>query len=295
MAGRRHEAKLDASDYEDGERVNVMNALTKMKTWLLPALLICFILTVVSLPLTVEFTYAGRSESPTHILTYTTGKLTWDGSTHVDANTGVAELSLFHANYQNVRAENGEKVVAPGTEALNVVRLKNSADYPIQYVAVLYQIKEEPTLPVAPELSGSGFTDTGSYPLPDGVQKSQVTRAVTGTVNAGEIQDFDIAWQWEYYESSQRDVMDTELGNRAAWSLADEVTAGVYIVVVENSSPGDSENPDFDEPDAPDDSYIRPQVPKTGDSGNAEIYFVLMLVSGVLLLLLLLEGRKEKP
>lgn len=266
-----------------------MHLFNKMKPWLLPVLLVLFILASALTPFAMEFTYAGRSESPDHLLTYTTGKLTWDSATHVNAATGVAELNLFDAHYTNVQSENGDNVVAPGTEALNIVRLKNNADNAIQYTAVLYRIKEEPALPVAPELSGSSFTDTPSYPLPDGVNKSQVVRAVTGTVEGGQIQDFDISWQWTYYESESRDEVDTALGNKAAWATADEVQAGLYIVVAENSDPSDPEDPD-----SPDDPYTYPQVPKTGDSSNVTLYFVLMVVSGILLLIGLLERRKEK-
>ena len=110
-----------------------------------------------------------------------------------------------------------------------------------------------------------------------------------------EIQDFDIAWLWEYYESDERDQMDTALGNKAAWATPDEVQAGLYIVAVEDSYP-DAENPDADDPDRPDpdDPYTYPEVPQTGDSSNFALYLFLMLVGGVLLLLLLLERRKEK-
>ncbi|WP_422449296.1 hypothetical protein, partial [Thermoanaerobacterium sp. DL9XJH110] len=95
---------------------------------------------------------------------------TWDSSTGVNPDTGVAELRLFNSSYQNVKGENGEKVVAPGTEAANIVRLKNEADRSITYIAVMYRIKEEDTLPVEPVLADSdSFADTEIYPLPEGV------------------------------------------------------------------------------------------------------------------------------
>ncbi len=215
-----------------------MDALARLRHWLAPVALILFILEAALLPYAVGFTYAGRSQTPAHELTYTTGRLTWDSATGVDPDTGVAELSLFSAEYQHVRSDNGDSVVAPGTEALSTTRLISAVDYAIEYVAVLYREKQEDTLPVAPELRGDGFTDTDSYPLPDGVDASQVVRAVTGTVAARQVQDFDICWQWEYYQSDARDVQDTALGNRAAWATADEVMAGLYIVVVEDNEPG---------------------------------------------------------
>lgn len=291
-----------------------MNVTNKIKGWLLPVALILFLLEIILLPFATQLTYAGRSESPDHVLTYTTNKLTWGSDTDVEAQTGVAELSLFNSTYQNVEADNGDRVVAPGTEGKNIVRLKNDSGNTITYIAVMYRMKEEPTLPVEPVLANNAsFTDTQTYPLPAGVTKDQVVRAVTGTVDATQLQDFDITWLWEYYEDDERDVMDTKLGNRAALEIPDEVMAGLYIVVEEESGsdpgpgpsdpndPDDSDDPsnpdDPDDPsdsDDPDDPYTYPDVPQTGDTSNIMLYLALMAVSGVLLLLLLLERRKEK-
>lgn len=276
-----------------------MHILFKQKDWLLPVALILFLLAVVLFPFAAERTYAGRNETPNQILTYTTGSLTWDSATNVDAETGVAELSLFSSAYQNVEGQNGEKVVAPGTDGTNIVRLKNDADHSITYIAVMYREKEEDTLPVEPVLTDAdAFIDAETYPLPEGVTQAQVVRAVTGTVEANEIQDFDITWLWAYYESDARDVVDTTLGNKAAWETADDVMAGLYIVVDEGADPNPDPDPDPDldpdDADDPDDPYTYPDVPQTGDSSNIMLYLMLMAVSGILLLLLLLERRKEK-
>ena len=200
-------------------------------------------------------------------------------------------------------------MAAPGTENTDIVRLKNDVSRTVRYVAVMYRIKEEDSLPVEPALTDdSAFSDTADYPLPDGVDESQVVRAVTGTVDGGQIQDFDIAWNWNYYESGQRDRTDTVLGDKAAFFEADEVTAGIYIVVEDSSGndpsdPGDPDDPD--DPDDParyipslpdeagDDRYIVPEVPKTGDSSRTRMYLILMGVSGILLLLLETDRRKE--
>lgn len=290
-----------------------MNATNRVKGWLLPAALILFLLEILLFPFAAQLTYAGRSDSPNHVLTYSAHRLTWDSATDVDPVTGVAELSLFNSSYSNVQSGNGDKVVAPGTEATNIVRLQNNARSSITYIAVMYRVKEEDTLPVAPVLTDrDAFRDTETYPLPEGVTQDQVVRAVTGSVKAGQMQDFDITWLWEYYESDQRDALDTALGNKAAWEIPDEVMAGLYIVVEEASRPGPVDPDDPDEPDeatdpadpdspdgsgdpgTSDDSYTYPDVPYTGDSSHIVPYLVLMGVSGVLLLILLLERRKAK-
>lgn len=245
--------------------------------WLLPGVMILFFLEALLLPLAVSVTYSGRSESPSHTLTYTTGKLTWDSATGILPN-GVAELNLFDSEYQHVSGTQGAKVVAPGMETVRIVRLENHADHPITYVAVMYRIRENQDLPVTPTLSGSGFVDTASYSLPQGVEPEQVVRAVTGVVEKGQLQDFDLSWLWRYYDSDSRDQVDTALGNQAAFAEAAQVTAGLYIIVEEEGS----------------ESPLVPDVPKTGDSGGMGAYLTLMGVSGLALALLLWESR-HKP
>ena len=251
------------------------NTIKHHTRWLLPVVLILFILEIFTLPLVLELTYAGRSEVPNHVLTYTPGRLKWDDATGVDKN-GTAILSLFHSQYgKTVHADNGDKVIAPGTDGFNIVRLKNNADKPVNYIAVLYEIKDNPEIPVEAELSGNGFTDTNTYTLPDRVKESEVIRSVAGKIGSGEIQDFDINWLWEYYENEAQDVIDTLLGDKAAYEEANDVTVGLYIVVEDNNE------------------YIKPDTPQTGDAGIG-MYVVLMVISGALLILLTVTRRREK-
>ncbi len=241
---------------------------------LLTAALILFILFAATFPFVAGLTYSGRSESPEHILTYTKNKLTWDSGTKVDAN-GVGELSMFEAKYGNVAADNGDNVVAPGTDGYDIVRLKNNVSGAIKYTAVLYNIKSDDSLAVEAALSGSGFTDTASYPLPEGVDSSDVVRAVTGSLGGGQIQDFDIDWLWTYTEGASQDKTDTALGNKAAEGSSEEVTVGIYIVIEDNNS------------------YVKPTAPKTGDDGFTNLYYTLFAVCGFTLLILFLTRKRK--
>lgn len=209
---------------------------------------------------------AAEGDSPDHVLTYTTGSLTWDDQTEVRPD-GTARMGLFSETHQNVASSNGERVLAPGTASASTTRLENESTGSIRYIAVMYRIKDEPALPVEPELSGSGFEETDDYPLPGGIEEGQVVRAVTGTVEAGGVQDFGIAWSWSYFEDGNRDVVDTRLGDTAAYLDADEVTAGLYIVVEDDSS-GTTE------------SYIYPSLPNTGD--DAAVTVGALLATAVL-------------
>lgn len=242
--------------------------------WLLPTTLVLFLMLVATFPFVASITYSGRSDSPDHILTYTKNKLTWDNGTKVDAN-GVGELSAFEATYGNTNADNGANVVAPGTEGYDIVRLKNSVSGTISYTAVLYEIKTNDDLAVEATLGGTGFSDTSSYSLPDGVSADDVVRAVTGKLGGGQVQDFDIDWLWNYTEGEQQDIIDTRLGDNAALGSADDVTVGIYIVVEDNNS------------------YVKPGAPDTGDSFT-NLYYILLAVCGFALLLMVLTRRRKE-
>lgn len=251
------------------------------RQWLPAMALILWILGVCSFPFVIGISYSGRSEAPEHVLTYTEGKLTWDSATGIRAD-GSAQLDLFDAKYSHVEAADGANIVAPGTGSQNIVRLKNAASGSVTYTAVLYLIRTDNELPVSAGLSGEGFTDTVSYPLPDTVGKKQVIRAVTGTLNGGKIQDFDIRWLWDFSNGEASDLLDTYLGDKAALTDADNVSVGLYIVVEDqNSAAGKS-------------GYVSPDSPKTGDVSGSGMYAGLLCVSGLVMILLLAERRWEK-
>ena len=241
----------------------------KTSRWLLPLVVILLVLQVLTLPLVLGFTYAGRSEAPDHILTYSENKLTWDSATNIGDN-GVAQLHLFDAQYPGVKSEDDALVVAPGTEGFHIVRLKNDVAGSVTYTAVLYRIAENEALPVQPALEGTGFSDTDTYPLPTGVAEEDVIRAVSGSVNGGNIVDFDIRWLWDYETDEAQDAIDTFLGNAEE---ADRVTVGLYIVVEDGND------------------YV---IPQTGDDSPIAAYAVLMGLSLVVLFALLADRRRER-
>lgn len=243
----------------------------KISQWLLPAVLILFLLEVIMLPFVVELTYAGRSEGPDHILTYTTNSLVWDSATGIDEH-GVVQLNLFDTMYDGTVDGNGDKVVAPGTEGCNIVRLKNECDRTVTYTAVLYRIRTNDLLPVETELVGE-YTDTDVYQLPTQVEEEHVIRAVTGELPADQIQDFDISWIWEYSSSEEQDRIDTILGSAEE---ADQVTVGLYIVVEDEGG------------------TVNPEPPITGDDSRMAMYLTLMGISLCVLLLLLWDRRKRE-
>ena len=240
----------------------------KNRQRILPLLLTLAVLALLSLPLAVNPAWAAPGTSPDHVLTYNQNSLKWDSATGINAD-GTAELTLFGANYNNVESADGSKVVAPGTDGSNMIRLVNNVSGRIRYTAVLYSIKTDPRIPVQPSLGGTGMYDTASYQLPAGVTGAEVIRAVRGTVAGHGLQDFDISWNWLFEVrdaqgvTDAQDVTDTELGNAAAAAMkvqteGDSVTVGFYIVVEDSNN------------------YY---VPKTGDDSHIAMYLAFMLIA----------------
>ncbi len=264
-----------------------MDRSNKLRAWLFPAILILFILQVMLLPVVVGFTYAVPAERPEHTLTYKTGSLVWDAATSVRPD-GSAELSFFETPHSNVSADSAESILAPGTGKDSIIRLKNDARQTITYTAILYSLSTSPLLDIGSQLSGEGFSDTSDYTLPGSVKPGSVIRAVSGKLDGKKIQDFTINWFWNYEDASdvsERDRLDTYLGNKAAGGDADQVTLGFYLVVSDTDG-GSSGSEGGNEP-------IRPSV-KTGDDSMIEGYVVLLLISGGLCIFLAVTRRKEQ-
>lgn len=247
----------------------------KSPVWLFPVTLILLVLTGVTFSLAAGVTYSWKSESPDHTLTYTEGKLTWDNATGIRED-GTAELSLFQALYQNVEADNGDKVIAPGTAGGNTIRLISEVDGPVHYTALVYEIKSSEELPVTAAFAAEGASDTDAYMLPQGVEPSQVIRAVEGTLSARGLQEFDIEWLWNFEDGEAQDILDTALGDQAALEKADDVQLG-FVIVIEDEN-----------------SYIMPELPGTGDSANPTLWLILAGASFAVLFFLLLLMRRKK-
>lgn len=254
--------------------------MKRSSRWVSPVLTVLFVALVLTAPLAAGFTYADRSDNIDHTLTYERNKLTWDSATGIDAKTGVAQLDVFDATYENVKSQNGKNVIAPGTEGYNIVRLKNNDGGSIKFTAVLYNIESDDKLPVQVTMTtGEGPKDTDTYSLPKGVEKESVIKAVSGSLKRGETCDFDIRWLWKFETDGAQDALDTDFGTLAGQGKAAKTTVGVYIVVEEKSSSGGS--------------FVEPEPPETGDSGYSG-YVVLAVACAVCAAVVVLAPYKKR-
>ncbi len=196
-----------------------------LQRWLLPFLLILFLLEVILTPFAMSFTYASATTSPDHTLTYSKGRLSWGNNAAVDGN-GVLNLELFKREYDGtVKAD--DKVVAPGTDGSSLVRLHNSVGGSVEYTAVLYEIKSDERLPVTATLSDSEdlMKDSEAKILPDTIEPTKILRTVSGSIGGNRMLDMSIDWQWLF---DGDDELDTLLGSAEEPA---EITLGLYVLV----------------------------------------------------------------
>lgn len=254
----------------------MLNFLDRNRKWLTAALVILLVLEVLTFPHVVGISFADRSENPNHTLTYTTGKLVWETANGVNEQ-GAAIFGIFDPQYANVESENGDYVVAPGTESGTVIRLINNSGKEITYRAVMYMMEKPEDLPVVGALDGENVTDTNDFSLPEGVAAEAVVRAVSGKVQPKDKQDFDLSWFWEFYTSDMQDMIDTWLGDQAAAGDPGTACIGFYLVVEEEEG-----------------VPTKPDNPKTGDSFHLWLYVGVMILSGLALAFMLLERIWER-
>lgn len=241
----------------------------------LEAVLALLLAQLLLLPAALGMTYASGGTRPEHVLTYTTGRLTWDSATATDPQ-GAARLALFRRDYDNVASADRQRVVAPGTSGETVVRLKNDTNRTVYYTAVLYEKKTDLRIPVTAALEGEGFADTERYSLPEGVEQAQVVRAVSGSVDGRQRQDFSMLWQWLFDEGPRQDAVDTALGDAAT----DMEELGFYLTVTDQGGSGGG--------------VITPvENPKTGDSFSC-VWYVAALGAAVSLVVITVKRRSER-
>ena len=159
----------------------------------------------------------------------TTGNTT-TGSTTGNANAGFqvsddqqiwstdTSIDLFHIRYANgygeisVQGENGDKIVAPGTDGQYTFSLKNTgskeADYKVWIEASVSSGDME--FPVLTKMKNSSGWLLGSDDTWEGAEDLNGV-STQGQMAAGKSDDYTIYWQWPFEQ--EEDERDTALGN----------------------------------------------------------------------------------
>lgn len=230
---------------------------------------------------TVSGDHLSRPYSPRPLLS-ASPFLTADWFRTYDENTvwtGETDIEIFRISYENgtgqvtVNSENGDKLLAPGTENSYSFALENTGSNPVKYQMSMEAYFTDGThvIPVEARVSShEGVylcgSASGYAPVLD---LNQVTDF--GSLRPGYIMPYTLQWRWPFEID---DEYDTMLGNLA---VDEDISLTIVIRTTASYTPEASSG-----------------IPKTGDTSNIGLMLTIMLTSGTALLILLLPLPKSR-
>ena len=198
-----------------------------------------------------------------------------------DENTvweGQTDVEIFRVSYENeqgqvtVNSNDGQKLLAPGTENEYRFTLHNTGDVGLDYTLQIeaYFSDGEKVIPVEARLVDyNGEYLVGSADSYADVLELNNVNA-SGSISAGYIMPYTLQWQWPF---EGNDAYDTWLGN-----LAEDKDITLTIAIRTTAEYGGEGG-----------------IPQTGDTSGVAISAVVLVGSfGGLLMLLLLPKRRTE-
>lgn len=194
------------------------------------------------------------------------------------------QVEIFRVSYVNeeqvitVSSDNGEKVIAPGTEIAYTFKLKNTGNVALDYTVEIdaYFTPADIPIPITDRLSrydGTWIVGDG-----DAYESVSVLDAAEdkATLGAGKYTYYTLDWLWPF--ESGNDEQDTMLGNLA-------VDEDLLFTIVIKTTATESADPN---------SGGGITVPKTGDNTNITLWLVLAVSAFAILMFQLLYQNREK-
>ena len=219
-------------------------------------------------------------------------EVTEEASTAENAEFGVEDVEgewttntkvdIFRVSYENgenvvtVLSDDGEKVIAPGTNNAYSFKLKNTGDVPVSYEMNVkaYITPEGTDIPVKARVSRyDGIWLAGDKDnFVDVLELNNIEEKAN--LGSGKYTYYTLDWQWPFEQGT--DELDTLLGNMAV----DEDL--VLTIEIQTTAQADES--------ADDDGIISP---KTGDDFHTVLWIAIAVCMIALIFLLLFTRRKD--
>lgn len=199
-----------------------------------------------------------------------------------DENTvwsGETDIEIFRVSYENgsgqvtVNSENGEKLLAPGTENRYCFALENTGANPVKFTMSMEAYFSDGTHVIPVEARVSSHEGAYLCGSAEGFAPVMELNGVydSGSLRPGYIMPYTLQWRWPFEGD---DEYDTMLGNLA---VEEDISLTIVIRTTASYTPDGGSG-----------------IPKTGDTSNIGLMLTIMVGSGTALLLLLIPRRKRE-
>ena len=195
------------------------------------------------------------------------------------------QVDIFRVSYENgegtitVHSNDGDRLIAPGTENTYAFKLKNTGNVSLDYSVEVdaFVTPDGTPLPVTGRLSRYDGKWLAGAPDTFADISALDAAADTGTLSAGRYTYYTLDWLWPFENGN--DALDTMLGNAA---VDGDLLFTIVIRTVATASL---------DPEAP--GGIIPPV-DTGDDFSAALWLALAICSLFLMMVLLVFHIREK-
>ncbi len=198
------------------------------------------------------------------------------------------KVEIFRVSYVNgeqvitVNSDNGDKLIAPGTENSYTFKLKNNGDAALDYIVKVdaYFTPGDIVIPITGRLNrydGKWIAGNGEKY----VNVSELDAAEDkATLGAGKYTYYTLDWIWPF--ESGNDELDTKLGNLAT----EQDLVFTVVITTEAGESSDSDN---------NGGILLPHAggPHTGDDSSLILWVILAIVSFVLIFYPLIGKRRS--